>query len=130
MAGALGQFEEQVYGLSTDATKQTAKAVKNAITAHAGGGQQLATDASALALNSINRVTVVGTIADSVTLPLATAGQSVVVLNQAANSLNVFPLLGDAINAGGANAAFAVAGNKAASFYCTIAGFWNAILSA
>src|SRR5262249_51571665 len=52
----------------------------NALTAHAGGGQ-----GSALALTaSINRVTTVATAADSVKLPAALAGQSIVVINAAA----------------------------------------------
>jgi hypothetical protein len=99
----------------------------NAITAFAGGGQ-----ASGVLLTSyINRVTIVATAADSVKLPIAQPGMQITVINAAAaNSLNVFPGLGDAINAGAANAAFAVVAAKAATFYCAVAGFWSAILSA
>jgi hypothetical protein len=99
----------------------------NGLTAHAGGGQ-----GSALALTSyINRVTTVGTAADSVLLPPAIAGEEVVVINAAAaNSMNVFPTTGDAINALSANAAFAVASNKTAKFFCAVTGIWNVILTA
>jgi hypothetical protein len=64
------------------------RSVSNALTAFAGGGQT----GSLLLTSSINRVTTVGTAADSVLLPPARAGVRVVVINAAAaNSMNVFP---------------------------------------
>lgn len=100
------------------------------LTAHAGGGQ-----GSALALTSmVNRVTTVGSAADSVVLPATVANVSIgplTVINAAAsNSMNVFPASGDAINAGAANAAFAIAANKTATFYSAGAGQWHAVLTA
>ncbi len=99
----------------------------NALTALAGGGQ-----ANAVTLTAhVNRFTTVATIADSTKLPPAVAGiYPVTVINAAANSMNVFPSTGDAINAGAANAAFAVGGNKTAIFFCAVNGTWNAVLSA
>ncbi len=99
----------------------------NALTAHAGGGQ-----GSALALTAyINRVTTVGTAADSVKLPSAKAGASVVVINAAAaNAMNVFPTSGDAINALAADAALSVAANKTVLFVCAVDGTWNSIVTA
>lgn len=99
----------------------------NAITAFAGGGQ-----ASAVALTaSFNRVTTVATAADSVKLPAAVAGAQVTVFNKAAaNSLNVFPATGDAINALSANAAYALAVTKGAIFTCVVTGTWDTILTA
>lgn len=99
----------------------------NAITAFATGGQT-----SAVPLTSvINRITVVGSAADSVKLPASAAGLSLTVTNAAAtNSANVFPFLGDAINALGANAAFALAAGKTATFTSAVAGQWHALLSA
>jgi hypothetical protein len=38
--------------------------------------------------------------------------------------------VGDAINALSANAAFAMAANKAAEFVCAVDGTWNSILTA
>lgn len=95
----------------------------NAITAFAGGGQ-----GSAVALTRyINRVTTVGTAADSVKLPAASAGDSVVVINAAAsNSMNVFPATGDAINALSANTALAQAAGVTRLYFCAVAGTWNA----
>jgi hypothetical protein len=98
----------------------------NGITAHAGGGQGSAT----LLTAEINRVTTVATIADSVLMPVSAPGMSVTVTNAATNSMNVFPQSGDAINALGANAAFAVAGGKTATLTCAVAGQWHAVLSA
>lgn len=101
--------------------------VTNGITAFAGGGQ-----GSAVALTStINRITTVGTAADSVKLPAAVAGKLVLVQNAAAaNSANVFPQTGESINALSANSAFAVAANKAALFFCAVNGVWTSILTA
>lgn len=103
------------------------------IVAHAGGGQAGGTPLTAM----INRVTVVATIADSVTLMPAlmaqpNCGLQILVVNAAANSLNIFPAPGDNINALGANAAYALAGaaTKAVTFNCTGNGQWHTILSA
>lgn len=99
----------------------------NGITAHAGGGQGSAT----LLTAEINRVTTVATAADSVLMPVSAPGLSITVTNATAtNSMNVFPQSGDAINALGANAAFAVAAGKTATLTCAVAGQWHAVLSA
>lgn len=99
----------------------------NAITAFAGGGQ-----ASAVLLTAtINRVTTVGTAADSVKLPPATAGSRVIVFNKAAaNSLNVFPATGGFINALAVNTAYALAATKGVEFVCVVDGTWDTILTA
>lgn len=79
----------------------------------------------------INRVTTVGTAADSVILPAAVPGLNIYVANAAAaNSMNVFPNGSDQINALGASAAFAVAAGKTAVFVSANSGQWHAILSA
>lgn len=99
----------------------------DAITAFAGGGQ-----GSAVQLTSVvNRVTTVGTAADSVKLPAAVPGLEVTVINAAAaNAMNVFPATGEVINALAANTAISVAANKAISFFCAVAGVWNSQLTA
>ena len=97
----------------------------NAITAFAGGGQ-----ASATALTAThNRITTVATAADSVKLPAAIAGSFVTVFNKGANSANVFPATGDAINALSANAAYALAATKGALFVCMVNGTWDTIIT-
>lgn len=100
---------------------------QDAMTAHAGGGQANATPITV----SIARFTIVATAGDSAKLPVATPGLEITVINAAAvNSMNVFPATGDAINALGANAAFALAATKVATFYCTVAGQWHSQLTA
>jgi hypothetical protein len=100
---------------------------ETSITAFAGGGQ-----ANGRLLNAtLSRVTTVASAGDSVKLPVAKAGCFMLVQNSAAaNSMNVFPNTGDAIAAGAANAAFAVAAGKSAYFFCAANGFWGAVLSA
>ena len=106
-------------GLQTQSTQ-------DGLTAKVGGGQLGGPTINRM----LNRFTVVTSIADSATLPVSAKGLSVTIVNAAANSMNVFPFTGDAINALGANAAFALAGGKTATFYCTSVGQWHSILSA
>lgn len=102
--------------------------VRNGLTALAGGGQA---GAVALYPRTINRVTTVASAADSVQCPHAAAGETFIVINAAAaNSMNVFPQSGEIINALAANAALAVAANKAVLFACAVDGTWNTNLTA
>jgi len=96
-------------------------------TALAGGGQSAVSP-----LVSINRFTVVVNNGDSATLPVAQPGMTVIVINDGAHSLNIFPALGDTINALGTNNAFSLAtGQSPLAFYCTsgilngVAGQWR-----
>jgi hypothetical protein len=96
------------------------------ITAHPGGLQ-----ASAFPISgAVNRITVVASAGDSVVLPGSLAGMAVTIINATATSANVFPEGTDQINALGASAAFALAGGKSATFYCSQPGIWGSILSA
>ena len=68
----------------------------------------------------------VTTAGDSLTLPKAAPGLRYKVINKAAaNSLNVFPLAGDAINALAVNAAFALAATKSGEFISCASGAWD-----
>jgi len=101
---------------------------RTGITALAGGGQAGTVH---ILTAAINRITTVGSAADSVKLPPAVPGVSLVVINAAAtNSMNVFPNTGDYINALGQNAALAVAANKTVLLFCAVAGTWNSIVTA
>lgn len=100
---------------------------RDSVVAFAGGGQ---TNAAQIA-DMVTRVITVGTAADSVKLPIAVPGLMLVVINAAAaNSMNVFPSTGQAINALSANTAFAVAANKVALFFGSGNAQWHTILSA
>lgn len=99
------------------------------IVAAAGGGQ-----ANAVQLTEgINRIVTVATAADSVKLPQTggAIGETVVVINAAAaNSMNLYPALGEKINALAANAAFAIPANKTVICFASGGGQWHTNLTA
>ena len=108
--------------------------ITNAITAAAGGGQTNAV----LLTSAFNRVTVVATDADSVKLPPCAAGAGAGMANtvgvqvwvsnaDAAQSIEVFPSSGDAINLIAADGAFSIPAVRASIFTCVVAGTWQAI---
>lgn len=83
--------------------------INGGITAFAGGGQASATQL----VYGLNRVTVVASNGDSVKLPAAVAGGLVMVTNaDAAQSINLYPASGDAINNLAADAALSVGAGK------------------
>lgn len=95
--------------------------VLGGIVANPGGGQGAAV---ALA-QGINRVITVATLGDSVKLPAGLAGMLVVLINVGANACDVFPFVGDAINALAANVALRVSPGAALPFWCGINGTWT-----
>lgn len=101
--------------------------VRDSLTAFATGGQASATPLPA----AISRVTTVATAGDSVKLPSTKGltGLTILVVNAAANSLNVYPSSGEAVDNLGANNPKAVAGTKSCDFTCTGDGQWHAVLS-
>ena len=113
------RFEEAIVGTIS---------VRDNITAAAGGGQANAVGIVA----QISRVATVATTADSIKLPLAGPyiGAELTVINAGANSLNLYPAVGDQINALGANAAFAVAASKTATLTSMGGTQWHSMLSA
>ena len=84
------------------------QAVTATITADVGSVQ----GGSALT-RGINEVAVCANAGDAVTLPTAAAGQTVYIVNHGAQSCDVFPASGDAINEAAANAAKALAADAA-----------------
>ena len=93
----------------------------NGVVAVAGGGQSTVSNITA----TMTRVTTVTTAGDSLTLPKAAPGLRYKIANKGANSMNVFPLSGDLINALAVNAAFAMAATKTAEFVCVAPGVWD-----
>lgn len=123
----LGGVKKPLFDANSNMVAFQLQPSVNGLTALSGGGQSGATPLTAM----LNRVTTVAAAGDSVMLPPSIPGSEITVANAAAaNSMNVFPQSGDAINALSANAAFAVAANKTAAFVCMVAGTWHAILSA
>lgn len=101
-------------------TGTTHRSATDSITAYAGGGQ-----GSAVALTTdINEVSVVATNADSVKLPAGVAGLEIIVINNdAAQTLDIFPLSGDYIN-GNLDTALNIAVQKQARFTCYKTDYW------
>jgi len=90
------------------------------IFAHAGGGQALAVQLNP----GFNVVITVATAADSAILPVNVLGQTVIVTNKAANAMNVFPGVGDSINALAVDTALSVAAGATTVFYGITATNW------
>ena len=122
-----GQWESEGLASGFGGPGLATQSAQDGLTAKAGGGQGGGPTINRM----INRVTTVATAADSITLPVSARGLTITIVNAAAaNSMNVFPNTGDAINALAANAAYALAAGKTATFYCTAAGQWHTVLSA
>jgi hypothetical protein len=97
------------------------RASNASITAFAGGGQGSATPLT----KDINRVTTVATNGDSVLLPVGVAGMEVVIFNDGASSLDVFPSTGETINALAADTAYDISASASARFICIAVGVWK-----
>lgn len=122
-----GAYPAAMPTIQMGANQRFLASVSNGLVAKAGGGQAGAT----LCASDINRFITVATANDSALLPASVPGMEITVTNAAAaNSMNLFPAVGDAINALGANAAFAIAAGKSVVLSCAVAGQWHAILSA
>jgi hypothetical protein len=116
-----------MYLNSGQGWKEDLFSAADGLVAHAGGGQASATPIT----TQMARFITVATAADSAVLPVSVPGMSYTVMNAAAaNSMNVFPASGEAINALAANTAIAVAANKTIEFVCAKAGVWHSILTA
>jgi hypothetical protein len=92
---------------------------QDSLVAKVGGGQ-----GGGPAINRmLNRIITVASAGDSITLPASAAGMEVTVTNAAAvNAMNVFPAVGDQINAAGVNAAVSVVVTHTVTFICYTAG--------
>ena len=64
---------------------------------------------------------------DAVTLPVAVAGQLIIVVNNGAQSADVFPASGDKIDGGSVNVAFALASGANALFICQDGTDWDSL---
>jgi hypothetical protein len=93
------------------------------IVAFAGGGQ-----ASATALTThFNFVDTVGSIGDSVKLPVGIAGATILVKNRTATSMDLFPQSGVQINSLGADVALAIPGGDCYTLFCISPTQWEVI---
>lgn len=91
------------------------------LTAHAGGGQ-----ASATAITEeLNIVTICATAGDSVKLPSAVAGFKIIVKNEGATALDIFPFSGDSIDALAVNLAVRIQPGTVVSFIAATSVVWQ-----
>lgn len=120
-----GEFKVDGAGRSTSAGQTSTEANvysgQTSITAHAGGGQ-----ANAVALTKeYSVVTTVASNNDSVKLPTAALGSHFVVFNEGANSLDVYPATGGAINAAGTNNPINLAAGAWGEFFGISSTAWR-----
>lgn len=99
---------------------------QSGLTATAGG----AAAGISISAYQINHFATVATTNDSCRLGAALPGRFRVVINAGTNTLAVFPASGEFINALSVDTAFSVATNKAALFFCAVAGTWATVLTA
>ncbi len=92
----------------------------NGLTAFATGGQGSATALTA----DFNVVATCATAADSVKLPVGTAGMAIWVFNRGAANLAVFPASSEQIDALGANISMTVHPGSDFQFICKADGIW------
>lgn len=109
---------------------------KSTLTANAGGGQANATQIPPNA--QLVRLSTVATAGDSAKLPFAEAGTVKLIVNDTANSANLYAKNGtnrktgttDTINNAANGTAYALAAGKSAILFCPAHGEWFALLSA
>ena len=94
------------------------------ITAFAGGGQASATPLT----NQSTRVTTVATAADSVALPASAVGLMIEVMNNGANSLQLFGVSPDTINGAATATGIPVPAGATVTCFCFTAGAWLAVI--
>lgn len=92
-------------------------------TAYAGGGQANATQLR----NEYERIDTVATAADSVKLRAATKGLRHVVVNTAANAVDIYPQTGDNFLGLADNISVSLSGTQHAEFICFVDGTWTAL---
>ena len=111
-----------VSGANLVATGYHIRSITTGITA-AGSTQGAATALT----KEINVVSTVSSGANGVVLPTAVAGMVLIINNRSANTLNVYPASGGAINSGSANAAYSHSSNASIQYYATSSTQWYTV---
>ena len=99
--------------------KNSATAAITASTTQAQGSVPL--------VSAINEISVCANLNDTVTLPAAVAGRQCVVINNGANTLQIFPASGDAINGGAVDASVTASSGDNITFAAYSATYWEAV---
>ncbi len=118
--GGVTVFSIQKDGVVTFAGANTYKGLAG-ITAFAGGGQASATALAA----EVSFVDTAASGGDSVKLPTAILGKRMVVYNDGANAIDIFPTTGGAIDGLGTNNAYSLAAGASREFWGKSATLWK-----
>lgn len=120
----LGSGNDWTVDISGDLeiSRKFINGLQNNLTADAGSAQ-----GGTPLTRSVNRVTTVATIGDSVTLPSAKAGLTVTIFNDGANSLDVFPATSNNINGGGVDTAEALAAGSKVTYIAYDSANWKTL---
>jgi hypothetical protein len=111
-----------VTGDNLVATSYHIRSITTGITA-AGSTQGTATALT----KEINVVSTVSSGANGVVLPTAVAGIVLIVNNTSANTLNVYPATGGAVNSGSTNAAYSHVSGASIQYYATSGTQWYTV---
>lgn len=111
-----------VTGGNLVATSYHIRSITTGITA-AGSTQGTATALT----KEINVVSTVSSGANGVVLPTAVAGMVLIVNNTSANTLNVYPATGGAVNSGSTNAAYSHVSGASIQYYATSGTRWYTV---
>ena len=111
-----------ISGANVVATSYHIRSITTGITA-AGSAQGTATALT----KEINVVGTVSSGANGVVLPTAVAGIVLIINNTSANTLNVYPASGAAINSGSANAAYSHSSAASIQYYATSSTQWYTV---
>lgn len=125
MCTAPGQWYSNGIGTGYAGSLSTVSFTEG-ITAKAGGTRPLAVQI----VSTLNRVTTVASIGDSVILPISSAGVIVTLVNAGANAMQVFAQGNDTIDGTAGATGYSQAAGKTAQYTCTLAGAWHKLLSA
>lgn len=111
-----------ISGANVVATSYHIRSITTGITA-AGSAQGTATGLT----KEINVVSTVSSGANGVVLPTAVAGMVLIVNNTSANTLNVYPATGGAVNSGSTNAAYSHTSGASIQYYATSSTQWYTV---
>jgi hypothetical protein len=111
-----------VTGANLVATSYHIRSITTGITA-AGSAQGTATALT----KEINVVSTVSSGANGVVLPTAVAGMVLIINNTSANTLNVYPASGGAVNSGSTNAAYSHTSGASIQYYATSGTQWYTV---
>jgi hypothetical protein len=111
-----------ITGGNLVATSYHIRSITTGITA-AGSTQGTATALT----KEINVVSTVSSGANGVVLPTAVAGIVLIVNNTSANTLNVYPATGGAVNSGSTNAAYSHVSGASIQYYATSGTQWYTV---